>query len=221
MKNNIILIGGYQKAISLSKSLISKGNNVTVINNDYENCLRLAEIEGLNVIQGDGTKAFVLEDANAGSNYMAIALTQRDDDNLVICELCKKLFHVEKTVALVSDPEKTDFFYQMGIDSVVCAISVISNYIEQQAFMKEFKQLSSISQSNVQIVEVKILANYPIINQQLKDINLPKESNIACIIREDHSIIPDGNTQINAQDTLILVSTMENQKDALKVICGR
>ncbi|MEG0961090.1 MAG: NAD-binding protein, partial [Erysipelotrichaceae bacterium] len=68
MKNNIILIGGYQKAISLSKSLISKGNNVTVINNDYENCLRLAEIEGLNVIQGDGTKAFVLEDANAGSN---------------------------------------------------------------------------------------------------------------------------------------------------------
>ncbi|MEF9962581.1 MAG: NAD-binding protein [Erysipelotrichaceae bacterium] len=221
MKNNIILIGGYHKAISLSKSLIEKGYHVTAINNDYTNCLKLAEIDELKVIQGDGTKAFVLEDANAESNYMAIALTQRDDDNLVICELCKKLFHVEKTVALVNDPLKTDFFYQMGIDSVVCAISVISNYIEQQAFMKEFKQLSSISQSNIQILEVKILEDYPIISQQLKDVELPKECNIACIIRGDHSIIPSGNTQINAQDTLILVSTMKNQKDALKVICGR
>ena len=54
---------------------------------------------------------------------IVIALTPRDEDNLVICELCKKKFHVKKTVSLVSDPGKTEFFRQMGVDSVVCAIA--------------------------------------------------------------------------------------------------
>ena len=113
MKTKVLLIGGRNKAKSLATSLISKGYHVTVINDTYEGCLKLAEIDKLTVINGDGTRPFVLEDASAGDADIAIAMTAKDEDNLVICELCKKRFHVAKTVSLLTVPKKSDFFYKM------------------------------------------------------------------------------------------------------------
>ncbi|WP_411677063.1 NAD-binding protein [Caproicibacter sp.] len=80
MKTRVLLIGGRNKAKSLASSLINKGYHVTVINDTYEDCMKLAEIEKLTVINGDGTRPFVLEDANAGDADIAIALTSKDED---------------------------------------------------------------------------------------------------------------------------------------------
>ena len=130
VQKNILIVGGFHKARSLSNSLLKKGYHVTVVNKNYEDCEKLAEVNRLNVIYGDGSKKFILEDANAGNCQVAIALTDSDEINLVICEMCKQFFHVKKTVALLNDPSKTNFFYQMGIDRVVCALNMITNIME-------------------------------------------------------------------------------------------
>lgn len=130
MKKRALLIGGLHMAHPLADLLMNKGYRVTAINKDYENCLILAENGSLAVINGDGTKPSILEDANAQDADIAIALTQRDADNLIICELCKRKFHVKKTVALINDPQKAEFFHQMGIDSAVCVMDAIMCSIE-------------------------------------------------------------------------------------------
>ena len=61
MKKKVLLVGGFHKAISLTQLLLKKGYDVTVINNQYDNCRILAENENIEVIYGDGTKPFVLE----------------------------------------------------------------------------------------------------------------------------------------------------------------
>ena len=164
MKTKVLLVGGRSKAKSLATSLIKKGYQVTVINDIYEDCLKLAEIDKLTVINGDGTSV-VLEDASAGDADIAIALTSKDEDNLVTCELCKKRFHVKKTVALLTDPKKTDFFYRMGIDSVVCAITAITGIIEQQAFVDKIATLVPIGEGRVSIAEVPIPSTAPTVGK--------------------------------------------------------
>jgi trk system potassium uptake protein TrkA len=221
MKTRVLLIGGFNKAQSLARSLINKGYFVIAINNDYENCLALAEINSITVINGDGTKPFVLEDANAQDSDIAIALTQRDDDNLVICELCKKKFHVKKTVALVNDPKKTEFFYKMGIDSVVCAINAITSIIEQQAFLDEIATLVPIGEGRISIAEVPIPGNAPVVDKKLWEINLPKEVIIGCILRGEKSMIPRGDTRILAGDVLVLISSDKQEMAAIKELTGR
>lgn len=96
MKNKILLVGGFNKTNALANSLISKGYSVTIINENYMNCMKLAENNNLKVIHGDGTKPYVLQDAEAYDNQIAIALTQYDEQNLVICQLCKKKFGIKK-----------------------------------------------------------------------------------------------------------------------------
>lgn len=221
MKTRVLLVGGRNKARALAASLIQKGYQVTVVNNTYEDCLKLAEIDRLTVINGDGTRPFVLEDASAGAADIAIAMTSKDEDNLVICELCKKKFRVEKTVALLTDPKKTDFFHKMGIDSVVCAITAITGIIEQQALMDKIETLIPIGEGRVSIAEVPITAAAPAAGKKLWEIDLPQQVIIGCILRGETTMVPRGDTRILAGDMLVLISSNKQEMAAIRELTGR
>lgn len=221
MRMRIFLIGGFTKTAFLANSLLKQKHHVTAINEVADNCAALAEIERLNVFKGDGSKPFVLEDANIQNADIAIALTNRDEDNLVICQLCKKQFGVKKTVALISDPKKIDFFYRMGVDSVVSAVTVIASVIEQHALLNQISALLPIGEGKVQITQVNIPGNAPIVNNRLSEINLPKEVIIGCILRGETIIIPYGDTLILEGDELIMISSSKNENVAIMELTGK
>ena len=84
MKTNILLVGGFHKTRSLGESLLEKGYQVTVINSNKEDCEKLAETPKLQVIWGDGSKVFILDDAGTDRMDIVIAMTPKDEDNFVI-----------------------------------------------------------------------------------------------------------------------------------------
>lgn len=216
----VLLIGGHRKAASMAASLLEQGYRVTAINANYEHCLALTEIKGLSVIHGDGTKPHILDEAGASECDIAIALTGRDADNLVACQICKKQYGIQKTVSLVGDPQKTEFFSKMGVDRVVCAVSAVTGIIQQQAFIDEMTNIVPIGQGRVQIVEVQITGESPAQGKKLWEITLPKESIIGCILRGDTSLIPRGDTRILSGDTLVLIAENGRELDAVRALTG-
>ena len=220
-KRRVLLIGGRSKAKSLALSLLSQGYRVTIINNSLEECQLLAEIKNLSVYHGDATKPYVLDEAGAADCDIAIALTSHDQDNLVACQICKRIFHVKKTVSLVSDPQKTEFFHQMGVDSVVCAISAVTSIIQQQAFIDEMINIIPVGYGKVQIVEVPIPGESPVSGKKLWEIDLPKEVVVGCILRRDQAIIPRGDTRVSSGDTLVIIAGNGQELAAIKVLTGR
>lgn len=217
----ILLIGGHNKTKFLAESLVSQGYHVTVVNDNHDECVEMAEIDGLNVYNGDGTKPYVLDEAGAADCSIAIALTMHDDDNLVACQICKRNFGVKKTVSLVSDPQKTEFFRQMGVDSVVCAITAVTSIIQQQAFMNDLVNIIPVGFGDVQIVEVHIPADAPVSGKDLWEIALPHEVVIGCILHNDSAIIPRGDTKINAGDTLVVIARSNQLEEAVHVLTRR
>ena len=220
-RNRILLIGGRNKTRSLADSLLAQGYKVTVINESYEACAQLAEVKNLNVYHGDGTKPYVLDEAGAAECQIAIALTGKDEDNLVACQMCKRNFGVPKTVAIVNDPLKTEFFRQMGVDSVVCAISAVTGIIQQQAFIDDMVSIIPVGYGKVQIVEVQIPSTSPVSGKKLWEIDLPKEVVVGCILRQDQALIPRGDTRVNAGDTLVIIAGSGQEIAAVKVLTGR
>lgn len=221
MGKRVFLIGGYQKAQALSASLIKKGFQITIINDNYASCTELAEIDGVIVIHGDGTRPYILEDAGITDADIAIALTRRDDENLVICELCKKKFRVKRTVSLVNDPKKIDFFYRMGVDSVVCAISTITSVIEQQAFMDDITSIMPIGEGRINIAQIPISSSAPATGKKLWELTLPEAVIIGCILRGETTIIPRGDTRIQDGDVLVLISSNNQELSAIQELTGR
>ncbi|MEG0292388.1 MAG: NAD-binding protein [Anaerovoracaceae bacterium] len=220
-EENILLVGGLKKAKALAKVLIKKGYNVTIINKVKDDCLVLAEMEDVTVIYGDGSRPFVLEDANASHMGMVIALTKRDEDNLVICELCKKKYNIPKTVSLLNDPKKTDFFHDMGVDSVVCEINVITSLLEQQVHVDEITNAVPIDNDDIAILEIFVPVEAPVAGKLIEELNIDEEIGIGCIVRNGKSIIPRGSTQILSGDKLIVICYGKESVSVTRQITGR
>lgn len=219
-RKSVLLIGGRSRAASLASSLLAQGFRVTAINKEKEDCLRLAQIKGLSVLCGDGTKPHILDEADAAGCDIAIALTDKDTDNLVACQICKKQFGVRKTVSLVTDPNKTAFFRQMGVDRVVCAVAAVTGIIQQQAFVDEMATIVPLGEGRVKIVEVLITQQSPVEGKKLWEISLPQESIVGCVLRADRTIIPRGDTRILAGDTLVVLAGGGQELQTVHALTG-
>lgn len=221
MKMNVLLVGGFDMTRALGTSLVGKRYRVTAIQPERDKCEQLAQIDGLQVIQGDGSKPYVLEEAGASRMDIAIALTEKDEDNLVICELCKKRFGVPKAVCICKNAQNTTFFRKMGVDAVVCATDTISGIIEQRAFVNELTTLIPVGDGRLTIAEIAISQTAPAAGKKLWEIDLPQEAIVGCVLRKEQNIIPRGDTLIQAGDVLVLLSSAEQEVEAVRKLTGR
>lgn len=207
MSTNKIFIAGAAKQIrSLAASLIEKGYRVTAADPDYADSHKLAETEKLNVIYGDASKKFILEESGIDENTIVIALFDDDEKNLIICEMAKQYFKVKKTVCMLNDSSKTSFFYKMGVDRVICVMNMINSIMEEQVLMDEIVH-TVVLDGHLKIVEIMIDEKTSIINKHLWELNLPKEVIVGCIIRNQQGLIPRGDTLIKRGDRLIVITS--------------
>lgn len=216
----ILIVGGYSKARSLALSLLEKGCRVTAINRDRNDAENLAEIKGLEVILGDGTKKYVLEDANSGDKDMAFILTDSDEDNLIISEMCKDFFGVKKTICLLKDPSKTSFFYSMGVDRVVCPMNIVTTLMEEEAIFSEMSRMVSTDEGRIAMAEIPLLRGSELVGKKLWELNLNKDIIIGCILRGDQNLIPRGDTTLKEGDVMITISSDREKLVKFKTRAG-
>ena len=218
---NIIIIGGGQKIHFLAKSFISKGYNVTIINDDPEYCIKLARRHKAKIVLGDGTKPYILEDAGIKSADLVIALTPNDPDNLVICQLAQKIYKVEKNFAIVNDPRNIEIFKKLGVETVISTALIISSLIEQKVLVDDIMNLIPIEEGKIAIMKIEVHEDDPIVGKSLKEINFPENGIVGCIIRNSDAIIPRGSTHILKDDKLVILSLPRVQSAIIKTIRGR
>jgi trk system potassium uptake protein len=218
----IIIAGGGKILHFLTKSFLSKGHNVTIIHNDKGYCAKLAKKHpAATVVFGNGTRPEVLEDAGAHYANAILAITLNDPENLIICQIAQKIFQIPKTFARVNDPRNVEIFKKLGVTDVISTAQVISSMIEQKVFLEDIINLTPIEEGQVALLELEVQDSYPIVNKTLAEINITKDAIIGCVLRGEEAIIPRGDTIINTQDKLIILSLPQSQSLVLKALSGR
>lgn len=218
---NILIVGGRKKADFLVKSLLEKKHKIMVINDNYDFCKTLARNYGIPVIFGDGSEPKTLEEANIKNYDIVIALTPKDEDNLVVCQLSKKEFFIKKSLSLVRNPRNVDIFKKFGVDTVISSTYVASSIIEQMATVKEIENYIPLDNGQVGLMEIFIKEQHFVANKVISNIDFPKEAIIVCIIRGLQTIIPKGNTRIIPEDKLVILSSPELQNKIINFISER
>lgn len=218
---NIVIVGGRKKVDFLAKSLLSKGHNITMINDDENYCKFLSRTHDAPVICGDGSKSYILEDANIQGADIIIALTPKDPDNLVICQIAKKVYGVKRAIATVNNPKNVEVFKKLEINTAISSTYIVAGIIEQMAAIDEIASFMPLEQGQIVMMEIVVRDNYPVSGKTLSEINIPEEAIIGCIIRDIQSIIPKGKTKIQADDKLIILSPPQVQQEVIKLIVGR
>ena len=127
---NIIFIGGGQVVYFLAQHFISRNHRITIINRNPDQAKWLSEQVQALLILGDGSDPTMPEEAGARRTDVVVALTPRDQDNLVACQLARQMYGVPRTVALANDPENEAVFARLGVSATFSPVSLIASLIE-------------------------------------------------------------------------------------------
>lgn len=217
----IILAGGKKITYYLGKNLISKGMNVVVINHDKEYCDEMARNLRALVIFGDPSNLEVLKKAEIFSKDIVVALTSRDQDNLIICELAWKVLKVEKVFALVNNAENSFIFRKLGLENIINMTEIFSGIIEQRLSSFPIINLMPFEEGKVLVIQIEIEENFPVVGKLLKDIALPEGALIATVNRSGRVFVPHGDSALEISDRLLLVCLPIDQTETIKTITGR
>jgi len=216
----IIVIGGARIVYFLCRTFVSKGHHVILVNRDREECGHLARRLKATVVYGDGSDPQVLAEAGAEGADAVLAVTPNDEDNLVICEIATRRFHVPRTLALVNDPDNEEVFKELSDTTAFSTTHILANLIEQRAGFEEITNLLPVGEGKINVTEVTLRADAPVVEKALKDIPLPENALITGILRNGEAIIPRGPTVLHAGDRLILMTLPANHGQVLKSLLG-
>lgn len=216
----IVIIDGEKRADFLVGLLLKKTRELLVINSDREYCKYLAETHGIPVYFGDGSKKFVLDEAGIQDSDILIALTDSDADNLNICQTATRSFGVKRTVCTVSNPKHVELFKLLGVNTVISATYMLAQFIEQASTVESLTNSLAIADNKVLLSEVIVEDDYPVAGKKIADIGFPEGVIISCLIRNFEVVVPNGQTVILHKDTLLLVSSAQNQKKAIAAVTG-
>ncbi|MCC3145435.1 TrkA family potassium uptake protein [Halanaerobium sp. Z-7514] len=217
---DIILVGGGKLIYHLAKKLISKGHFITIINKDRKLAEDLSkEINGT-IVCGDATESEVLDDAGAHKAEVLVALTQKDHNNLFICKMAKDYFAINRTTALVNNPDNEHLFNELGISGIFNITDLFSSLIEQSISTDDITNLTMIEDGKLSIFAVEVDPNSMAAGKEIKEIDLPLSIVLGGIIRNGKMMIPRGGSTIEAGDKVVIISLPKEQAEAIKVFGG-
>jgi len=212
----ILLIGGGGVGRELAQRFDNRGENVVVVDTDENNCQLVMKL-GIKAINGDGNDLNVLEKAGIKHAKYIIATTDRDNVNLLACQIAKSKFGFssDMLVARVNDPNNMPLFSEMGIRSmspVISAAIILENMVGRHDL---FTMCEVGTQGD--IIEIEV-SNQKVIGKALKEVDLPKDSLIVLVRRGDQSIIAHGNTVIEKGDHVTIIGHTGAASEAANIV---
>lgn len=210
----MILVGGGNVGLHLAKRLLANDHEVLLLERDSRQAQRLADLIGEeNVMLGDGCEMLTQRDAGFGRADVVVAVTGEDEDNLVVCQLAKLNWSVDRVVARVNDPDHVEIFTTVGIDDTVSATGIIHALIEQQISPDVIVPVGALAKGNLEIVEVELGTRSAAVNRRVRELALPPQTNIIWILRDGQGVAVDGDTLLQTGDMLVAVVPRDHASD--------
>ena len=201
----VLIVGAGKVGWNLARELIGKGHELTVIESDP---VRYATVEDEleHAVQyGDGSELWVLDRGGIERADMVIAVTGDDEDNILICQVAREKYGVERVIARCNNPRNLQHFELLGIKPAVSATDLILRLIEHEVPQYGPLHLLDLPQERLEIIELEVAADSPAAGKIVKDLGLPDGSLVIAIMRDGTGFVPLADSLIEAGDEVLLV----------------
>ena len=215
-----IVVGGGKVGLNLARELLNKGAEVTLIEQrrDRFNAIE-AELEYV-AQYGDGTELWVLERAGVQRADLLVAVTGDDEDNLLVCQIAREKYLVDRIIARVNNPRNRQYFDLLGIQPSVSATDLILRLIEHEVPQYGTVHLLDLPGEKLEIIEMEVVPGAPAAGSAVQDISLPEGSLVISVLREDGGFVPKADTVIEAGDEVLVVLDPGLEDDVTPLFTG-
>lgn len=212
----ILIIGGGGVGRELAQRFDKRGENVVVVDTEEDNCRKVMDL-GIKAVNGDGNDLNVLEKAGIRHAKYIVATTDRDNVNLLACQIAKSKFGFssEMLVARVNDPNNIPLFSEMGIRSM-SPMKSTAIILENMVGRHDLFTMCEVGTEG-DIIEIMV-SNPKVIGKPIKDIKLPRGSLIVLVRRMEESMIAHGETVLKEGDHITIIGRAGAASEAASIL---
>ena len=151
--------------------------------------------------------------------FRSVAATGDDKVNLVVSFLAKTEFGVPRTVARVNNPKNEWMFDEAwGVDVAVSTPRIMTAMVEEAVAIGDLVKIFTFHQSGAEILEVTLPPESPLTGVRVGQIDWPRDSVLAAVIRDSQPIAPTADDTLEAGDELLIVAGSDADPQALHAL---
>ena len=217
ISNKILIIGGGNIGFNLAKNIEATFDSarLKIIEKSKERAEFLAnELSNTIIINGNGLDEDVLNEVNLDEVETVIALTNDDEDNLMVSVIVEKFSKDKRTMALINKPNYSLLQSSLKIDDLIDPRMNTVSSILKHVHKGTIETAYTILNGEYEVIEADIIESSELINKELKNSNLPEDVRIGAILRKEEIIIPRSNFIFQKDDTVVFLS----KRDQLPVV---
>ena len=223
---NCMIIGGGTICFYLAKILLESNIRVTIIDKDPRRCKMLSdELPEANVICGDAANQKVLLEEGIENCESFVSLTGMDEENIFLSLYARRASKKDvKLITKINRINYDDIIGDMNLGSILNPQHIVAEYIVRYVRAMEnsigsnVETLYNIIEGKAEALEFLIQAGSPVIGIPLSRLPLKKGVLIACIYRNRQVIIPKGQTMIEVDDRVIIVTKQIGFQDVRDIL---
>ena len=217
ISNKFLIIGGGNIGFNLAKNLENSHDSarIKIIEKNKERAEYIAnELNNSLVINGNGLEEDVLKEANIDDSETVLALTNDDEDNLMVSVLVEKFSKDKRTMALINKPNYSILQSSLKIDDLIDPRMNTVSSILKHVHKGTIETAYSISNGDYEVIEAEIIDSSELIDKELKNSNLPDNIRIGAVLRKNDIVIPSSKFIFKKKDIVVFLA----KKDQLPVV---
>ena len=187
----VVIVGAGKVGWNLARELINKRHEVTVIEADQHRYAVVEQELEHSAMYGDGSELWVLERSGIERADLVVAVTGDDEDNILISQVAREKYGVERVVARCNNPRNLQHFELLGVRPVISATDLILRLIEHEVPKYGLVHLLDLPEERLEIIELEVAEGSPAAGRAVKDLGLPDGSLVISILREGGGFVPD------------------------------
>jgi trk system potassium uptake protein TrkA len=213
----VVIMGGSTVGLGLAQTLEKRGFSVKIFDWNMARCKELAAaLTKTKVVCRDAASRLALEQEHVDGADIFVAVTRDDERNIMASVLAKEV-GARETLAIVHQPDFAPLVDRLGIDHAVTPRTSIANRVLKLVGLKDVSSLAVLEEGQVEIIEFKLSEESAVLGRRLSEIKFPKDSLVASILRGDNVIVPKGDDEILAGDSVILIVAAKSLEVARKL----
>ncbi len=217
----VVIAGAGAVGSFLAKDLAEAGHDVTLIEKNISQVEVFSAAENLKLMEADACEVDTLQKADLLNAHVVVATTGDDEDNLVISLLAKQEFAVPRVIARVNHPSNHWMFNQSwGVDIAVSTPHLLSALVQEAVSVGSLVKLFQFDSGHAHLIEVTLAEQSPAIGMALTDITLPRRATVVAVIRDDHVVVPRGDTVLAVGDEVLLLAMGECEDEVREMLVG-
>lgn len=216
----VVIVGCSKVGYHLAKAILATGHELVVVEKNPVRCDLICDELGSVAVRGDGSDEQVLKQAGAARADILIAVTDRDETNLVACQMAKHLFQVSQTMALIKAPKNESIFRILGVDVVINGTQLLLTNIEEEVPGRSLLHLMNLRVPNTELVSVSIPDDAGVVGKRLEEVELPPNSFISLVIKKTQAELPTDDLVLEGEDEVVAVTLTEEAQTLFEVLTG-